>query len=178
MSRGRTAGTRFVGLFILASSFVVVGAAPSNALAGSDLRIDRVRTNVHSAPAGTRVVFKVVAENAGPVQLTSIDVFYDDTTAILTNEFDGYDESQENLDIRDELCYPDGFGGTGGNADSPFCEFSQGGVGDKVYVKVIARLVQRTSSHIAALGFRVSSRSGAPDPNPSNNWVVSRILIS
>jgi hypothetical protein len=144
-------------------------AAPAHALGGSDMRIDRVRTNVRSAPAGTRVVFKVVAENAGPDRLSSIEVFYDDQRAILRDAFDGYDESLENLDIRAELCYWDHFGSAGPSADSPFCEFSQGGVGDKVYVKVVARLVQRTESHIAALGFRVSNRSGFPDPNPSNN---------
>jgi len=156
------------------------GLAPAaSARSGSDMRIDRVWTSVRSAPAGTRVVFKIVAENAGPDPLaSSLDVFYDEPRGARTGDFDGYFENGGNLDIRAELCYRDGFGGPGGNADSPACEFGFTGVGDKVYVKVVARLVQRTGGHIAALGFRVSNESSIPDPNPSNNVAVSRILIS
>ena len=156
------------------------GLAPAaSARSGSDMRIDRVWTSVRSAPAGTKVVFKIVAENAGPDPLaSSLDVFYDEPRDARTGQVDGYIETEGNLDIRHELCFYGGFGDGGPSADTPACEFGFIGVGDKVYVKVVALLVQRTSSHVAALGFRVWNESEIPDPNPSNNVAVSRILIS
>jgi hypothetical protein len=164
-------------LFVLAALGGVTPAASADQ--GSDMRIDRAWTSVRSAPVGTRVVFKVIAENAGPDLLeSSLDVLYDEPRDARTGQADGYIESEGNLDIRHELCFYGGFGGGGPSADTPACEFGFIGVGDKVYVKVVARLIQRTSSHVAALGFRVGNESEIPDPNPSNNAVVSRILIT
>ena len=154
-------------------------AAPAHAAGGADMRIDSVTTNVTAGPLGSKVVFKIVAEDAGPDAITSsLDVYYVEAKDVRTGPFNGFDESAVNLRIDRERCFWDGFGSAGPSPDTPFCEFGGTGPGDPVYVKIVATLVGNTPARIATLGFAVSNESDEFDPDLSNNWAVSRIHIS
>lgn len=162
----------------LAIAFTPAGVARAAAHSGSDMRIDSLRTNVASGTFGTRVVYKVVAENAGPDPLaSSLDIIYNDPRSVRLRNY-AFEYDSVNLRITDVNCYFNHFGGVGPSPDTPACEFGFTAVGNRVYMKVVARIAPRTSSNIAALGFFVANESSIPDPNPSNNVVISRIPIT
>jgi len=153
-------------------------AAPAHATGGADMRIDSVTTNVIAGPVGTKVIFKIVAEDAGPDPVTSsLDVYYDEAKDVRA-PFNGFDESAVNLRIDREGCFWDGFGGIGPSPDTPFCEFGGTAPNDLVFVKIVATIVANTHAHIASLGFAVQNESSEFDPDQSNNWAISRIHIS
>jgi hypothetical protein len=177
MRDGRLVWVRSLTAFTVVA--LIAMAAPAHAASGADMRIDRVTTNVTAGPLGTKVVFKIVAEDVGPDPITSsLDVYYDEARDVRTGPFNGFDESAVNLRIDREECFWDGFGGVGPSADTPFCEFGEAVPGDPVFVKIVATLVANTHAHIATLGFAVQNESGELDLDLSNNWAVSRIHIT
>ena len=157
----------------------LTGLTPAHAATGADMRIDSVSADVASGPIGTTVVFRVVAENAGPDAITSsLDVYYDEPLSIHRHVLDGYDGSRVNLDIVSETCSWDGFGGAGPSPDTPFCEFGPAAPGDTVYVEVVATIAAHTSSRVAALGFGVSNESNEFDPDLHDDTAIVRIHIT
>jgi hypothetical protein len=151
---------------------------PANAVTRivADLRIVSVATNVRSGPVGTHVVFRVVAENAGP-DVAEVAVDATDSVSAHTGEW-GFDESVVNLHVTAMDCYWDAFGGTGPSPDTPACEFGFTPPGDTVFVRIGARIARHTPSNVAALAFFVADFDSDRDIDPSNDLAVARILIT
>jgi hypothetical protein len=146
-------------VFLLATSL-----PPAHAITriSADLRIVSVTTNVRSGPVGTHVVFRVIAENAGP-DIAEVAVDATDPVSARTGEW-GFDERVVNLHITAMDCYWDEFGFT-----PP---------GDTVFVQIRARIARHTPSNVAALAFFVADFNSDRDIDPSNDLVVARILIT
>lgn len=141
--------------------------------AHADLTVRRVTPSVTQAQVGQRVVFRVVGQDLGPSSVdSSIDVSY-----IAYGR--PHPQPPENLEVVQERCYTQGFGHPPDvSSDGAACEFGGVPAGTKVWVKVIA--VIRPTSHpnaVARIRFCASNESGAPDPNPSNDCIVTKIQI-
>jgi hypothetical protein len=142
----------------------------------ADLRIVSVTTNVRSGPVGTHVVFRVIAENAGP-DVAEVAVVATDPVSARTRQW-SFDERVVNLHITGMDCYWGKFGGTGPSPDSPACEFGFTQPGDTVFVRIEARIARHTASNVAALAFFVADLNSDRDIDPSNDLAIARILIT
>lgn len=154
---------RIATLVALVSMAVMLGGA-ARATATADLKLTKITTNLATAQAGDRVVFKAYARNVGP-GASQLDVTY---------------SNARHLDVKQEVCLvPASESGDifPSSPDTPSCEFSDVPAGDFVIVKIVA-IVTGTAGEQARLTFCTSNETGLADPDPDNDCKTARILIS
>ena len=153
---------------VLVSVLVMMGGPTQAAV--PDLVLTKITTSEATAAAGDRVVFRAFARNLGP-GTSSVYVTYSNARHLAPTGGRG--------EFREVCVVPASESGdiNEPSPDTPSCEFSSVPAGDFVIVKVVA-VVTGTAGERARLTFCTSNGELDPDPNPANDCMTSRILIT